>query len=108
MVEPRNRTKKRVPRKTPGGAKTFLIKKEKHGVASCAICKNALQGTTTARAISKSVRKPTRLFGGNLCANCTSRVISLSALVEGKELRLADVDLRFRERVKQISGEKSS
>lgn len=105
MPKPMDRRKKRVPRRTPSGRKTFLIKKEKPGAAYCAACKRALQGTTAARGIPKSVRKPSRIFGGNLCANCTARVITLAALVESKELRLADVDLAFRERVKQIIGE---
>lgn len=106
MTMRKDRKRKRIPRKTPGGRKTFLIEKGKRGIASCSACKQPLQGTTTKRNVAKSMRKPSRLFGGNMCAKCTERVISIAALVESNELRTADVDLKYREKVKQLVKEK--
>ncbi|MBI5159456.1 50S ribosomal protein L34e [Candidatus Micrarchaeota archaeon] len=106
MPMPKDRGRKRIPRKTPGGKQAFLIEKGKRGIAACAACKNQLQGTTTKRNVAKSMRTPSRLFGGNMCAKCTEKVISIAALVESNELRTADVDLKYREKVKQLVGEK--
>ena len=72
----RSRTLRRVYVTTPGGINKILYKKRKPKKAHCANCGKELHGMvrnipSVIRNISKSSKHPKRMFGGNLCANCT-------------------------------------
>jgi large subunit ribosomal protein L34e len=77
MVKPMLRTKslKRKKVKTPGKRSVTHYKKEKPGVAKCAICKKPLHGVPRLnplemKKLPKTKKRPERPYGGNLCSKC--------------------------------------
>jgi ribosomal protein L34E len=55
--------------------------------ACCSLCHAELGGKT------KSSRRPSRIFGGTLCPECSVQVIKLAGKVMGGHIKLEDVDL---------------
>ncbi|MBU0898871.1 MAG: 50S ribosomal protein L34e [Nanoarchaeota archaeon] len=83
MPRPRLRTNflKKIRKKLPGGGYVIHYKKRNPSLPSCAECGKSLQGVAKGRFnkiknAAKSIKKPTRKYGGNLCANCTKKNIS--------------------------------
>ncbi len=79
MVKPRLRTLKRKRVKTPGKKLVTHYKKEKPGIAKCAICKKPLHGVprlnqSEMMSLPKTKKRPERPFGGNLCSKCMREV----------------------------------
>jgi len=66
----------------------------------CAICKEKLQGTTSSNKASKTEKRPTRKFGGNLCYKCTRRVIKIQTRVNDKTLKMEDVEPKYKRYIK--------
>ncbi len=76
----RSRTFRRVYVKTPSGRNTLHYKRRKPKLAHCANCGGILSGVPSElpykiRNMSKSQKRPQRMFGGMLCGNCTKREI---------------------------------
>ena len=72
----RSRSLRRVYIKTPGGKNKILYKIRKPKQAHCANCGIMLHGvphnvSSIIRNLSKSKKHPKRIFGGNLCYNCS-------------------------------------
>jgi large subunit ribosomal protein L34e len=66
--------------KVPGGRTVVQYKNKKPKTAKCAGCGAKLPGTLRERPykmknLSKSKKRPTRAYGGNLCSKCTRRKI---------------------------------
>lgn len=99
---PKDRTKKRVARRTPSGRLSFHTRKKKTGRARCALCAAILRGVSAARGLSHTQRVPSRPFGGYLCPACLGEAVALAARVMNKELKLSDVDARWRPFVESI------
>jgi len=62
--------------KLPGGRNSIHYKRKKPDFAKCGECGAKLQGVPRdvpykIAKLSKSERKPTRPYGGNLCSKCT-------------------------------------
>lgn len=71
---------KKLSRRTPSGKTSMLAKNKKPKQASCPLCKGVVGGVpresrSGIRKLSATQRRPQRVFGGVLCANCTSNVI---------------------------------
>jgi len=72
----RSRSFRRVYIKTPGNNNRILYKVRKPKTGTCANCGIILHGlargvSSKIRNLSKSSKHPKRIFGGNLCHNCT-------------------------------------
>jgi large subunit ribosomal protein L34e len=74
----RSRTFRRIYVKTPSGKNVLLYKRRKPKLAHCPNCGKILHGIPKElpykmRNLSKSQKRPERIFGGTLCAYCTRR-----------------------------------
>jgi len=81
MVRPmyRSRTFRRVFKKTSGRVSLHYIKR-KPAKAKCAECGSVLQGVPRAfpykiKLMSKTKKRPERMYGGYLCGKCTKKSI---------------------------------
>jgi len=77
----RTNSLKKIKKRLPGGLYVIHYKKEEPSSAICAECKKHLHGVasgsfTDVKNAPRSKKKPTRLYGGNLCAACTKNKIS--------------------------------
>jgi large subunit ribosomal protein L34e len=66
--------------KVPGGKTVVHYKKKKPGKAVCGECGAVLQGVVRERPyrmrkMAKTMKKPTRAFGGMLCSRCARKKI---------------------------------
>ncbi len=100
MVSPRLRSRsvKRRSVKTPGGKSVFVYKPKKVGKAICAICKSKLGavpnlGRAQIRKLSKTQKRPERMFGGVLCANCVRELIKEKIRLESGILTRDEITL---------------
>lgn len=76
----RSRTFRRVYVKTPSGRNVLTYKRRKPKSQHCANCGRALLGVPKElpykmKNSPKSQKRPERIFGGNLCLECTRREI---------------------------------
>jgi len=99
-----HKTMKLIQRRVPGGRTAVHTKREKTSKHKCAICKGLLHGTPRGtrvdiKRIKKSRRSPSRPFGGQLCTQCTRKVIYLQAELKGKLIEAKDVPISLREYV---------
>jgi len=100
MVAPhlRSRSIRRRWRRTPGGRKAFTTKARKPSPAICALCRTRLHGVPRQAVghlakLSKTEKRPERVFGGVLCANCTRDVLVDKARLQSGVLQEEDVPL---------------
>jgi len=80
----KSRSLRRVYVRTPGGKTVIHYRKRKPSKAKCAICKKPLHGVprerpTKLRKLSKTEKRPSRPYGGYLCAKCLREVIKEKA-----------------------------
>ncbi len=87
MVKPglRSRTFRRVFVKATKGARIHY-KNRKETKAKCRLCDKALLGVSQGtryqmNKTSKSMRVPSRMFGGNLCSKCSRQTLVQRAMV---------------------------
>ena len=82
--QPRKRARSRKMRKIfvklPGNKVTLHYKKRKPGHVRCANCKIELKGTlrerpAVMRNLPKTYKRPSRIYGGYLCSNCTRQLL---------------------------------
>lgn len=71
---------RKIKTKTPSGKIIIRKEKERPGIALCAMCKKPLRGVkrripSKIRKIAKTEKRPSRLYGGYLCANCTKELV---------------------------------
>ena len=71
---------RKVFRRTPGAKNVMVFKKRKPSKAICAQCGKQLAGVARARPrkmqnMPKTAKRPTRPYGGKLCAPCTRKEI---------------------------------
>lgn len=101
MVRLGLRRLKKVKQKTPGGKLKTIYRKEKTSKHVCAICSGLLLGVprgreTEIKKLTKSKRRPTRPFGGQLCTKCTRKIVALKAKFKLKAISVDDVPLSLR------------
>ena len=88
MVRPalRSRSFRRVKVNTPSGkARTHFLKK-KPGPAACRLCSKQLHGVprdvpARIKKLPKTMRRPERPYGGNLCPACAREVFKRKNMV---------------------------
>ncbi len=92
---------KRVNRVTRTG-NVIHYRRAKNNLPHCAICGAELNGINSKVRGGKSRRSTSRIFGGNLCANCTADIIMLGSRVERGEIKLDDISIKQRAYVLQM------
>lgn len=103
MVAPRFRKAKARKRKSPAGRKVLKYKKDKPKKRKCGVCHALLHGVPSEqRKLSKTQKRPERIFAGVLCAKCTERVVRLKARLDNGLLDESGVPLTYLNYVKQI------
>ncbi|ARM75948.1 50S ribosomal protein L34e [Acidianus manzaensis] len=79
MVSPKLRSKsfRRTYVKLPSGKSKIHYNEKKNGSAKCQICNRPLQAVPTNKVnnLSKSEKRPQRVFGGVLCHECVENLI---------------------------------
>ncbi|MBS3126150.1 50S ribosomal protein L34e [Candidatus Woesearchaeota archaeon] len=77
MPRPKHRSRsfRKVFRKVPGGRTVLHLQKQKPKMAHCAQCGAVLKGMLRKRAsllrnVSKTKKRVSRPYGGNLCSRC--------------------------------------
>ena len=88
-------------RRTPGNRTVTHTKPKKTGYHECAVCHGLLHGTPRGtvvkiRKMSKSERRPTRPFGGQLCTKCSRNVMSFRAQIKGEMIKESEVPIALR------------
>jgi len=73
----RNRKRRRVQVKTPGGRNVTRYLRRKPGKAKCSLCKKELHGIPRSGRLTKSQKSVARPYGGNLCSRCMREKIKL-------------------------------
>jgi len=101
MVRPGLRRMKKVQKKTPGGRLKTVYRRKMHSKHKCAICGGELAGVPRGRPalikrLTKSKRRPTRPFGGQLCSKCTRKIVALKAKLKLKSIGVDAVPLSIR------------
>ncbi|MBI4010309.1 MAG: 50S ribosomal protein L34e [Candidatus Aenigmarchaeota archaeon] len=77
---------KKIKVRTPSGKLVIRSGRRKIGINRCANCKAELHGmprmhAAAAGKLSKTERRPTRIYGGYLCGNCTKDLFREKARV---------------------------
>ncbi|MEM0026866.1 MAG: 50S ribosomal protein L34e [Ignisphaera sp.] len=77
----RSRSYKRMHRKTPGGKTVVHYERRKNTPMKCARCGAILNGVPIKddlrRKLPKTLKRPQRMFGGVLCANCLREALKI-------------------------------
>lgn len=86
-------------RRSPSGKKVLIGKPKKPSHAICALCRKILHGvpkrsTGQMAKLSKTQKRPERMFGGVLCANCTQQLAKEKARIQSGILEPRNIDLR--------------
>lgn len=86
MPAPRQRSRslRRVYKKVPGGRTVIHYEKRKPGKAKCGSCGAVLSGVPRERPykmrnMAKTLKRPERPYGGNLCTKCTRVLMKAKA-----------------------------
>lgn len=91
--------------RTPGAKTAMHFFKGKSSKKTCAICDKALSGVASGKRrygvskLSKSQKRPERIFGGVLCRGCCSEIIEETAKVKTGVKSLHDVSFAERKYV---------
>ncbi len=81
----RSRSLRRVKRTTPGGSRKVHYKRRKVGKPVCRLCGRPLSGVPArmkarTKNLSKSRKRPSRAYGGDLCTGCAKSEIKRKGL----------------------------
>ncbi len=109
MVKPAERTLKKKFRRRAKGKATEYFEREKKGKKKCALCGTGIAGTKKAgkaRKESKSQKRPSAPFGGELCNRCRHAVVQEAIKVREGIKKESDVGMKQRRLVKILSEKK--
>lgn len=94
---------RRMDRVTPKGRHVIHYKRKANSMPHCSICRAELSGISIdGKSKGKSLRTNARIFGGVLCARCTSEVVKYASRVEHGELKMSDVGIKHRAYILQM------
>lgn len=93
---------RRLDRVTPKNKHVVHYERRRGSLPHCAICRQELNGIRTGRYIGRSGNTNSRLFGGVLCADCTSRIVKLGSRIEHGEMKLNDIRMKEKSYVLQM------
>ncbi|MCI2414638.1 MAG: 50S ribosomal protein L34e [Candidatus Aramenus sp.] len=76
----RSRSLRKISVKLPSGRSATHYERRKNSEAVCAMCKRPLRGVPTngVNKLSKTKKRPQRMFGGYLCHSCLEKLIKSS------------------------------
>jgi len=99
--------KRKTFRKSASGKKIVLFKGRKPGKPKCGLCGALLHGVPSKRIaelrkLGKTEKRPERVFGGVLCANCAQRVVIDETRLRSGVLRVEDIPLTRLKYVKAL------
>lgn len=87
MVQPRLKSKsfRKVKKRVPGGRLAMHFVRKQPSLPACSTCRKPLHGVAKGRGyqvskLSKSQKRPSRPYGGNLCSGCMRSLIKEKAL----------------------------
>jgi large subunit ribosomal protein L34e len=95
MPKPKDRTRKRTFKRTPGGKLKMRTKVARKHVPACSMCGSNLKGTSYSRHCRKTERRPERPFGGHMCHKCTERVFVYRTRVKNNDMKASEVPILF-------------
>lgn len=98
----RSHSFRKLKRVTPSGRKVIHYKRHAYAMPHCAICDGELNGISLSKNGGSSRRKNSRIFGGVLCAKCTSEVITLGSRIEQGDMKLDAIGVKKRSYVLQL------
>ncbi|MCL5427955.1 MAG: 50S ribosomal protein L34e [Candidatus Marsarchaeota archaeon] len=98
----RSRSRRRLQRVTPKRRSVIHYRRRANSMPHCAICKAELNGITLSRSGGRSRRTNSRLFGGVLCAKCTSDIVKAASRIEQGNMKLNDIGIGQRAFVLQM------
>ncbi|MFH1209588.1 MAG: 50S ribosomal protein L34e [archaeon] len=80
MKPKRSRKLRRVFVRTPKGISKMVYKRRNPSKVLCSICRKPLHGIkrlipSKLRKLTKSRRRPERIYSGNICSSCTKRIL---------------------------------
>src|SRR3989344_3724023 len=111
MVAPRLRSTsaKAHVRKTPRGRTSVFYRPKKPAYATCAICGMRLQAVPKRapaymRKLSKTEKRPERLFGGVLCHACVQELLKERIRLQSGTLQKDEVSLMHLKYLQQMKG----
>lgn len=101
MVRQRLHRKKVTQVKTPGGQMVYHFRRKPYGRPQCALCGEGLLGVprgspAAIKKLTKTQRRPTRPFGGQLCTVCTRKAVSLKLKLSLGIISIDDVPISMR------------
>lgn len=88
MPTPGDRRKARKSRRVPSGKTVLSFFREKSSKKTCGLCTGVLHGVAHGKRkaevlrLSKTQKRPQRLFGGVLCSSCETNIIEETAKVK--------------------------
>ncbi|MCL5433710.1 MAG: 50S ribosomal protein L34e [Candidatus Marsarchaeota archaeon] len=102
MPKPMHRSTsfKKVHKITAKKRNVVHYRRAKNSMPHCALCRQELNGINEHG--GKSRRTNNRIFGGVLCAKCTSEIIKLGSRVEHGEIDLSNIGIKERAFVLQL------
>ena len=110
MVAPRFRRKKKVFRKSPGKKKVVLYIREKTKPRRCALCGRKLGGIPRSsgselRKLSKTQKRPERMFAGILCPSCVSTILKEKLRLDAGKIKRSAIAISHLKYIDMIKGE---
>ncbi len=105
MTVPKNRSNSMSKKfiKAPQGKTTVHYSRRKTGACHyCSETGEKLSGVSSGTHVSKSRRTPNRIFGGELSAKFTGRVLRLRSRLKSGALELAKIPLNLRKYMPEV------
>lgn len=104
MALPKNRSNsvRKVKRRTPQGTTTLYKRRVKGKKHACAVCKGMLHATHSLPSLAKSSRRPSRMYGGNLCHVCTGKAIIYAQRIKDGSMQETEVEILLLPYVKPL------
>lgn len=99
LPKDRSSSVRKIFTRAPSGTHVHYRRRTSAGRASCSACGGLLHGVSCERGLAKSKRKPSRIFGGNLCSECSRKVIKLRVLLKTNEMSIEDVPMIYQKYV---------
>ncbi|MBI4399863.1 hypothetical protein HY570_03865 [Candidatus Micrarchaeota archaeon] len=103
LLKHKSRSLARVQRRTVSGKTVTHYRARKNDYMKCGICKSNLLSVTNSSSVSKSSKRPSRIFGGHLCHGCTRTIISQASKIKAGTIKINDVDILLQPYVKTIA-----
>lgn len=110
MPRPADRWRKRTFARTPSGETAMRFKDKKTSERTCGLCEEELHGvpsgkkTSEVLAMSKTQKRPSRIFGGVLCSSCTTKIIEEATMVKTKQKELSEVSFSEKKFIEMALG----